>query len=769
MSFDAKQMYALLPAIYRTRDVENGSPLFALFSVIAAQGAVLEENIRQLYDDEFIETCAPWVVPYIGDLVGSSTIYEIAGVLSGRRAEIANTIGYRRRKGTLLALEQVSMDVSSRPAAAVEYFQRLITTESMRNVRPHHVATTDLRRGEHFETMGSAFDRLNRTVDVRRIAPRLRAHPTPDATPLEVDLHGPGRFNIPDVGIYLWRWQSFPVTHAPAFRVDDRRYKFSPLGQDAPIFNTLLKRESFSRVTTRLDVPQPISRRELHADQKSDTPQIYGPDKSLALFLDGVLIDRASICVRDLSNDPASITGRWNCTPASRIAIDPILGRIAFGTEVPVPSDLRLSFNYGFPAEIGGGSYDRTVSLADLIKAHFSFTAFVGSPATPTLSDAIAAWNLAPRGSVGQIVLPEFESFFTGPEIPVVTVPATSRLMILSAHLNTTNTGEVMLNFNNSRATVHGNIAVQGARSFTSKGEEQPIGQVLLSGICFAGSITLSGDPVDLSLLDCTLVPGLGLTSSGAQFQPGEPSIVNKAIGANLSLVRSISGPIATALGGITRICSSFVDADSPCCAAYAGSDLIDEGADLHVEDSTIIGKVRTNTMELASNTIFIARRARNDPWAAAVWCSRRQSGCVRFSFVPSDSLTPRRYRCLPETVAQEGAFEPKFITLHYGHPSYGLLSGDVPLAIWTGASDGSQMGAYNMLQETEAIRNVQLRAPEFLPFGLESGVFLEPSRSALIHPIPFPSAYGLPRKASCCDDDALDEVWFIGIGAGLI
>ncbi len=183
MSLDGAQLYGLLPAIYRTRDAENGGTLQALFCVLAQQGAILEENIQQLYDDQFIETCAPWVIPYIGDLVGCNAIYEISSAASGRRAEVANTIGYRRRKGTLLALEQVAMDVSGLPAAAVEFFQRLITTESMHHVRPNHAATVDLRRGLQLERMDSAFDTLNRTVDVRRIVPRdtrgLRLRPDP--------------------------------------------------------------------------------------------------------------------------------------------------------------------------------------------------------------------------------------------------------------------------------------------------------------------------------------------------------------------------------------------------------------------------------------------------------------------------------------------------------------------------------------------------------------------------------------------------------------
>jgi hypothetical protein len=762
MSLTPDQLYALLPATYRTRDAENGGPLKALLSVIYQQGAILEENIRQLYDDEFIETCAPWVIPYIGDLVGSNTIYEIAGALSGRRAEVANTIGYRRRKGTLLALEQVAMDVSARPAAAVEYFRRLITTESMHHIRPLHAATPDLRRGDHFATLGTAFDKFNRTVDVRRIAPRLHDVANPDTTPLEVDLHGAGRFNIPDIGIYLWRWISFPVANAPAFKVDNRRYMFSPLGQNAPLFNALASRDSFSRLTTRMDVPQPISRRELF----TNLADFYGPDKSIALYLDNTLVEISRICSRDLSDTPA---GHWGCTPKDKIAIDPLLGRIELGLNIAIPTELRISHSYGFPVPIGGGPYDRTPNLSTYLASTFNFTAIVGSAATPKLEDAIALWNVTAPGTNGRIILPNFEAFtidLTGAS--AIKLPALSRLTILSAHLHPS-ANTIDSSYNNSCVTLRGSIEVQGSGGTTSESETLSMGQLILSGFWLSGDINLHGDPISLSLSDCTLVPGLALSRGGAQMQPGEPSIISDAIGSNISLVRCISGPIAATVGGSTRICSSIIDASSKCCVAYAGADLATEGADLHVEDCTIVGKIHTHTMELASNTIFLARRPRHDPWAAAIWCSRRQTGCVRFCFVPSDALVPRRYRCLPDTAGQEDALQPQFVTLQYGHPSFGLLSGDVPMAIWTGADNGSQIGVYNMLQETGAFKNVQLRAPEYLPFGLESGVMLEPSRNALVHHVPFPGHYGLPIQVGCCGEDSQDEVWFVGIGAGLI
>jgi hypothetical protein len=171
---------------------------------------------------------------------------------------------------------------------------------------------------------------------------------------------------------------------------------------------------------------------------------------------------------------------------------------------------------------------------------------------------------------------------------------------------------------------------------------------------------------------------------------------------------------------------------------AYAAADLASAGADLHVEDSTIVGKVRARTITLASNTIFHSRLGSEDSWSAAVWASRRQAGCVRFCVLPPDSITPRRYHCLagedsqgPGEDSQGPALEPSFVTLCYGLPAYALLSGDCPAAIWNGAANGSQIGVYLQIQETEAVTNVQLRAAEYLPAMLESGVFIHPSQPA--------------------------------------
>ena len=60
-SLVADRLYALLPAVYRIRDQAQGEPLRALIGLIAKEFEALEETVEQLYDDQFIETCAPWV------------------------------------------------------------------------------------------------------------------------------------------------------------------------------------------------------------------------------------------------------------------------------------------------------------------------------------------------------------------------------------------------------------------------------------------------------------------------------------------------------------------------------------------------------------------------------------------------------------------------------------------------------------------------------------------------------------------------------------
>jgi hypothetical protein len=90
-SRERNRLYQLLPAIYRERDEKLSSPLKELLGVIEEQLDIIEEDIAQLYDNWFIETCEPWVIPYIGDLIGVKLPYCNEEDYERNRAFIANS------------------------------------------------------------------------------------------------------------------------------------------------------------------------------------------------------------------------------------------------------------------------------------------------------------------------------------------------------------------------------------------------------------------------------------------------------------------------------------------------------------------------------------------------------------------------------------------------------------------------------------------------------------------------------------------------------
>jgi hypothetical protein len=764
MSTTPSPIYSLLPAVFRNRDAAQGGPLQALFAVLESQYGLVQDNLAQLYDDQFIETCAPWVIPYIGQLIGYNTVYTAALTSPDSRAEVANTIGYRRRKGTLVALEQITHDVSGRTTMAVEEFRQLVTTLSLRDVRPTQFATASLRTGLDLEDLNGPFTGLNRTIDVRNITPRKGVPQTPDTAPLDIALHGPGRFNVPQVSVWMWRWQSFPVINAAAFSQGGGGYFFSSLGGPIPLFQTVPEESApFSWLVQEEDVPEPITLARFSANLSSFYPG------SIELIADGEAVPLEQITCANLAG---SLDGSVCTVPQGMIAIDPQIGRIQYASDVKLPEELLVTYNYGAPALMAGGYYDRTSNITqpgtqpgvEFVNSADPFLAIVGTVKYPTLLSAVSEWNKQPENSAGTIVVPNFETYeidLTGGN--AIQIPAESQLLITAADVSAN--GSAPPEWKNSCVTLRGNIEVVAPEvPIDSDGVSLPMGQLQFSGLWISGQLILSGDEACVQLTDCTLVPGISVTSKGEAAQPSEPSLTGSAIGVTVALNRVITGPITLPATCTTRICSSIVDAGSPYCPAIAGLDLASPGATLHIEDSTVIGRVWAQAIRLASNTIFWAKQGCLDPWAAPVIANRLQVGCVRFSWLPANSITPKQYLCLPANAASQPGLEPTFISLSFGDPGYCLLSGDVPMAIWKGADNGSQMGVYYQMQETEAVTNIQIRSAEYLPANLEFGVFLIPSRSA-IEEVPT-MAYGQTAQRRDCAG-AEDLPW--GIGVGLI
>jgi hypothetical protein len=768
MSTTPSPIYSLLPAVFRNRDAAQGGPLQALFAVLESQYGIVLDNVQQLYDDQFIETCAPWVIPYIGQLIGYDTVYTAALTSPDSRAEVANTIGYRRRKGTLVALEQITHDVSGRATIAVEEFRRLVTTLSLRDVRPTNFATASLRTGCDWADQTGPFTLLNRTIDVRNIAPRNRVRQSPDVAPLDIALHGPGRFNVPEIAVWMWRWQSYSVTEAPAFPLGNGGYFFSSLGGPVPLFQTVPEEPApFSWLVEEADVPEPILLPRFSANLANFYPGY------MELYEDGTAVKIDKITCANLSERS---DGSVCKVPKGMIAIDPQLGRIQYAGDLKQPKVLSVSYNYGAPAPMAGGPYDRTPNIVEpgtvpgieFANSSDLFIATVGTAKYPTLHSAVAKWNTLPQNSAGTIILPNFESYdidLTGAN--AIKILAESQLLIVAADVSETGAPP---EWKNSCVTLRGNIEVHApATPLGSDGVALPVGQVQFSGIWLSGQLILSGDEACVQLADCSLVPGISLNTKGEAVQPGVPSVTGSATGMTLCLNRVTTGPITLPATCTTRICSSIIDAGSPYCPAVSGMDSSSPGSTLHIEDSTVIGRVWAQAITLASNTIFWAKLGKKDPWKAPVWANRVQTGCVRFCWLPANSITPRQYLCLPPDAASQPALEPTFITLAFNNPAYCLLSGDVPMAVWKGADNGSQIGVYYQIQETEAVTNIQIRANEYLPANLECGVFLIPSRS-LIEEVPI-MGYGYGVQAQRCDCSSPDVILDLpfGIGVGLI
>lgn len=676
---------ALLPTVVRLRDLERERPLGRLLGLIGEQAEIVKENVVELWDDFFVETCADWVVPYIADLVGTD---PLPGAARRRRADVAKTIGYRRRKGTLPMLEELARDVTGWPAHAVALFERVGWTQNLDHVRPG-IGTAAIRDLEACDRVDGPFDGFAHTADVRPLS-RVA-----------------GRENLGKVGFYLWRLRSYPL-----LRVEPRplsgtphRLHFSPLGNPAPLFRNAEREIHPFALSDERDVPDPIRRTAFHfhrGDLYGDVAATaQGPNPSLGVYTgttpsDAELLPIEDIRCRDLSG--------WEPPPAGKVAIDARLGRLAFAAGEE-PDYVAVSYHYGFAADVGGGPYTR----ADEAPTHRDDlwereVARDGTADFESIVDALDEWATAGRPDAVVRILDS--STYDG---DLEVEPADTRGLVLEAA-------------SGQRPVVLGSVTV------TAPTGGSPDAALTLAGFAVEGAVVLGAESLGrLRLVDCTLVPGRALDEEGTPQDLDAPSISATAPNDRLRIevVRAIVGrlivPAETA--GLT-VADSVVDAGAgsgrAAIAATPGG--LRPGPATTIERSTVFGAVRVRELALASQVLFTDR----------VVSERRQAGCVRFSFVPDGSRTPRRYRCQPDLALEDepGAsaarlsaeLQPSFTSVHFGDPGYARLSLATAEAIRTGAEDGSEMGIFGSLAEPLREASLRLRLDEYLPFGLDAG-----------------------------------------------
>ncbi|HNB51670.1 MAG TPA: hypothetical protein PK530_06995, partial [Anaerolineales bacterium] len=271
------RLYELLPVIYRQRDAEQNYPLRDFLRVLSEQVNLVEADIAQLYENWFIETAQDWAVPYIGDLIGYRLVHEAGEpsevttpqgqarnkILMPRR-EIANTIGYRRRKGTLALLELLAQDVAGWPARAVEFYKLVGWTQAINHLRSARSQTVDIRQGDALARLNGPFDEIAHTADVRRIN----------------SAHTQGQYNIPSVGLFVWRLKTYSVTQTSAYCREEAGphcFTFSVLGNDTPLYTQPAREALPTDIAGELNLPVPIRRKAL----EKHLTDYYAPEKSL--------------------------------------------------------------------------------------------------------------------------------------------------------------------------------------------------------------------------------------------------------------------------------------------------------------------------------------------------------------------------------------------------------------------------------------------------------------------------------------------------------
>jgi hypothetical protein len=751
----AERLFGLLPAVHRIRDADEGEPLRALLGVIGEQFALMEEDLDRLYDNFFIETCEEWVVPYLGDLLGvEGVIPTDAGVFT-QRGYVANTLAYRRAKGTAAVLEQLARDVTGWPAKAIEYFDRLATTAHMNHERRTDIAFVELRDADTSELGGGPFDPAAHTVDVRHIDNER------------------GRHNIPNVGIHLWRLQSYvvpldmeergperlvvggaearPVEAATA--AGEGRFHANPLGVDAPLFNVPRAERAITELAAEANVPGALRRLPLHDELERRRQAIadgvgfdavWFDDRQpvIRVALDDAEVPPERIVICGLGDPDPPIPEGWPRPPAQKtyrrsadnelrtqpisVAVDPVRGRVALPAGETAAS-VQLGYAYGLAGDLGGGPYDRRASLSKALPPRGSdaprwqigvtkgVRGTMPDDLVGTLGDALLAWNDEPPGTWGVIAVMDSRSY---EEDLVVRIPAGSRLVIAAADWPPDEEADSL----GVRLRTVGRVGPSGLRPHlrgTLDVEGEPgdeAGALMIDGLLLEKDVTVKpGNLGSLRLAHTTIAPRTATLLVDADDVAGKRNndltvTLERAICGPVTLDPGIQGLHATDSifdGGIGELTSSTELAEGTGAQAIAAPDV-------RLDACTVLGRTSARTLH-ASNCLF----------TSIVEVERRQTGCVRYSYLPLASVVPRRFECEPRDEAAAKRVAPTFTSVTHGEPGYGQLGRGLAPELAHAADDDGEVGAFHFLQQPQRLANLEGRLDEYLRFGLEAGVFL--------------------------------------------
>jgi hypothetical protein len=695
----AEKIWEWIPETYRHEDGLANPPhvLRGLVEILARQAANGRRTSDRLWEDQFIQTCDDWAVPYIGRLVGTRLIGSLNR--RGRRADVARTIFYRRRKGTPLVMEVLIQDITGWEGAVVESFKRLARARHRLDPEPVRFfgpitgtppgGTANLREGRIDGILDGPFDDLAHTPDFRRAEGYQ------------------GRYNIPKLNFFLYRLFAYEVVKATPWDFGDERFTFDPSGRDIPIFRPSQRLGNAAWTPVQeWQLPAPIPCRLLDDLAGRLIPNAVAI--SLAPEEDADPLPPESIQAGNLED--------WSLPagPGIEAFIDPVRGRFVLTTapvgdvEVYVPR-----YHYGFSGDIGAGTYERSQSVARSGVTNFDGAQDQPGPVTGFSLPATGAHQFtnsktyqpnAPAGNtvsgVEQLVLQAADR-----ERPYITlVPGADGIeWIFEAAPKATDAD---------------------VRTLTLEGlwlGVLPTGLPPdLDGICTPVEtlLVLDGEFDTVRISHCTLDPG----GERARVDPGVCEVIPSVTIEIRGQVRELI--IESSIVGAIR--ESTSDAD-PCSA---GTIIIRDSivqslvpgvaaietrvAELSLERVTAFGDVSVNRLDATEALIQGTVRVLDN-----------QHGCFRFSAANDTPAArmPRHY--------ESHLFAPQipnhfFVSRRFGDPGFAQLSATAPTTVSRGAENRGEMGVFNSLLNPIKLDDLETKVLEYMPFGLIPQFFFE-------------------------------------------
>jgi hypothetical protein len=210
-------LFDRLPEIYRTKDGQQFPPdqLRDYLALVEDAFGAIHENIQALYHDLFIEFCDEWVIPYIGDLLGTS---HLKGETWTLRADVADTIALRRRKGTLGAIELLTFNLTEWGVHCVELLENMVWNQHLNHQRPDCGGPPPYRDSKP----GDPNPKMTRQTVIRGGTVTLRDpsmlallntpfDPFAHVADVQPPANGSIRYNLPNLAIFLWRLAAYRI------------------------------------------------------------------------------------------------------------------------------------------------------------------------------------------------------------------------------------------------------------------------------------------------------------------------------------------------------------------------------------------------------------------------------------------------------------------------------------------------------------------------------------------------------------------------------